>query len=780
MAFFGCFEKAPSYYSDDLLKGIAQGFAIIRAKDVVFDNHLSDKAYIQQQIPDIYEGKDWKTWATFDNYFSLFAETTPKSILTLLENTIKDDSQIIKDIYEQSVTSGTPLYLGILSAMKLLAWSKEYFQKAIWNLIGLEDCTYKKYGNNPLKSLAEIFCPFVVNTSVSLAFRKQVLDNLVKDRKNLDVVFSLLQYIAKMNFATSTNRPKFTAINVEQSIAPEEVGEFYQFIFEKSLSILDMNVERWAEMITNLLTTDLANFDRLIEKLDAIDWEKAGNDFKIAIYQKLDNWIFVNKKLNDEAKEKSGYEQKVLKLTQLLKKIFIDNPVEKNILLFSGRNPYKHDRKPTPELQNAIKEILSDSSIDGIIVFAQRIDKPDIFGYELGYSGLQNGDIVSLLNAEESTNDKIRQMLRVFFLTTVKVKGISILDTIFNPKWDIEYKKLLLCSVISNKSFLDWIEKNELSELYWKNIDNILCDETDEYYETAIKKLSAFGNYVPMLSLMSQKVHSNRLDRIKTSDIVRVLKGIASSEQKTISEPTVDMIHYNIETLFKILQARTDVDEQTLIQLEMMHFELFNEYPELKPIAIDRYFRKNPSFFIEILTTTFLKEPEFKEKTEEEKQRLDNATKIASKLYFRLKKIFPFESEKEFKDWLEGVLPLLDNLSNTDVDMAKIGREKIGNILANAPKDPNDNIWPIKYVRDTIEKLYSDDLMLGIWIAKFNSIGYRFIDQRNPGKDWIELATESKNNADTIRFTYPNTASVLEELADEYERQGKRAKVQYL
>jgi hypothetical protein len=83
-----------------------------------------------------------------------------------------------------------------------------------------------------------------------------------------------------------------------------EIPEFYQFIFEKSFSILDMKAERWTKMIENLSTMNLVNFNRFVDKLGNVNWMNAESDFRKTIYQELDNWVLFNKRLNDEAKKK--------------------------------------------------------------------------------------------------------------------------------------------------------------------------------------------------------------------------------------------------------------------------------------------------------------------------------------------------------------------------------------------------------------------------------------------------------------------------------------------
>ena len=114
-----------------------------------------------------------------------------------------------------------------------------------------------------------------------------------------------------------------------------------------------------------------------------------------------------------------------------------------------------------------------------------------------------------------------------------------------------------------------------------------------------------------------------------------------------------------------------------------------------------------------------------------------------------------------------------------DDNIRRCAKQKIGSMLsANTLVDKDDDVWPVKYIRNIIEKFYDKDLREGFVIGKFNSLGVRMVDTKNPEKYWIDKATKYKKDADKIRFSYPYTAQILDSMAEDYGREAERAKIE--
>lgn len=773
--YFSAFDfhtKQKKYYSEEIINGICQGFAIIANKEHIFDSDLNVAANIQSCVNNIFTNKDWKIWATLNNKFSLLAEAAPNTILEILENTIKNNPKIITEIYSQSskqdggVFDTECLYSGMLFAMETLAWFDNYFVRVIKILFGLQKLKTidTKWGNSPIESLKEIFCPWVQNTAVTLENRKDCISNLLKNNIDREVMFSLLYGLLPIRYATSSpnSRPKFIEIPVLRQITEQEIYDFYQYTFQTILSVLSDDVSEWKRMIQYINQMDNVWFEQFIAKLDETDLTDKSDEFIKTIYQALEHYMHQEDYMSEDQKEEKQLKIRVERIREFYKKLNIINPIDKNIQLFSNNLALKYaqDNAPRPILQTAIQEIISSKGTQGIIDFAKQIEDPILLGIELGYAVLSMDQIKEILNTTEFTNDKVKLLTNRFFLILFHIKGINILDYVFDKSWTEEYKKNLICSINQNQAYWDWIEKNTLSTLYWTNIFGHISVKTDEEYEFAIRKLNENKNYFAMLNLIYMQKYDKNSERIKTQDIVTVLYGLLTLQK-------LRNISYEIETLFSILQKAEDIDEETLLRLELMYFPLFEYNENLKPITIYKNFRTNPAFTIEIIQMSFLRNKELENKSDDEKQNLENAHNTAVKLYVELKSTFPFNNAQELKQWIYRVISLLNSLE--DKDLAKTGIGFVGEILGNSPIDEDDNIWPIRYVRDVIEDIYSDDVKHGVERGKFNSIGVYTVDAKNPGTNWSKRATKFREDAQKIRFQYPMTAIILDELAKNYE-----------
>lgn len=726
------------------------------------------KTSIEKTVENIFTNKNWKTWATLSRVTSLLAEAAPNSFLKALADTIQNSPKVVRDIYAQSagidgILGADCLYLGILSALETLSWFNTYFIQVVLTLIDLEALKTidTRIGNSPLQSLREIFCPWHPNTMVSLDNRKQVINKLISDDKNMEVVFLLLSslFYTPHQSSSPTHRPKFLEIIEPKNISWKELYDFYDFLFKTTLSILGQNGARWDNMIRKISYMRRDNFDSMINALNDFDWPKIDKAFKSTVYQGLTHYVQYGERFNGDEKEKSDYKYKAANINKFLEKLKITDPVEKNIQLFSNSVVWRYKEeygKPNLELQKAIANIITAGGINAVLEFAAKIETPHVLGWELAYLNLKDEDIQEIFNTRNWKDDKIKTLLISLFTRIIYIKGVNELDKIFDSTWDDEYKKTLVLSINGGKEYWDWLDRNDLSKIYWKNIRYISAD-TDTEYHIAIKQLDKFTNYNTMLQLLSHQFYMQKGQRVKTTDIICVLEGLLNEKEQITSNLDV----HELVNLFKVLQKRDDVEELRLFHLEIAYFDLFDDYNKVEPITVYKVLKTTPAFFMEIISNVF-------------SEKETSGSKIAVKLYIKLEKSFPFTNKEELTMWIEGVRSRLEDIKKHDADLYSLGIQMIGKILANSPKDNEDNIWPIKYVRDVIEILDCEDLTIGIYLGKVNSIGVRQIDMKDPGGDYRQWALEFKNNADKLRFQYPNTARVLESLSRDYSTIARR------
>ena len=760
-----------TYYSEQLVYGIARGYAAIANYENRFA-YLSDvKAKIQRNIADVLSEKDWKLWATLNRVMPLLAEAGQEVFINIINNILDTQSQLIKDLYTKGENNGflgECLYSGLLWGLEALAWFDTYFVQVTNILVKMDKLKTMdlRYGNSAFDSLNRIFCSWSSNTLVSLGKRRDCIMHLLKDNKYDDVMFRLLYSLLPTNrmITQPTNRPEF--IELEDPGAPisSAVWQFNNFVFDCTLNLLDETKERWDKITRYITFMDLDWFNKFVTKISGINWDAVDNDFKKSVYQNLIYWMDFSKKFTEG--DKWFVDEKSKKISKIIQIINLDNPIDKNIQLFSRRCVWDYKNmndEKSPELQKAIQDIIDSNGIEGLIDFAKQIEAVEVFGQEVGLMGLELSDATELLNSPDKNNSSVARFLSIFFAVQVNIGGIDFIKATFKDSWSLDYKRLLICAVKGNEEFWKWLEGKDLEEYYWQNRFNVF-PTTDTEYEFIVNKLKQYNNYMALITLFCMQLHQNKKYRVKTEDVIDALIKPINNNEETLN----NMDQYHIQRLLEFLQKQPDTDDQTMFQLEIMYFDLFDEYHGLQPIYIYKKLRSDPAFFVEILSLMFLKTSDLENKTEQEQKWLKNAATIANKLDFRLEKSYIFSNKEEVETWIKQVTDLLDNLG--DRELARLGVRKIGAMLANCPVDPNDGVWPVQYIRDVLEEICNQDIIAGINIAKHNALGFHYVDRANPGKYWEEKAIKCKEDARQLRFKYPKTSELLEILAKSFYR----------
>ena len=104
---------------------------------------------------------------------------------------------------------------------------------------------------------------------------------------------------------------------------------------------------------------------------------------------------------------------------------------------------------------------------------------------------------------------------------------------------------------------------------------------------------------------------------------------------------------------------------------------------------------------------------------------------------------------------------------------SKLEREfysTFGRILSYAPFDDIDKCWPHQSVREIIEKFPDDYFKSALRCGLFNKRGVVAKSCFEGGSKERSLADKYKNWAEKIQFLWPETASILENLAMQYDQ----------
>lgn len=122
----------------------------------------------------------------------------------------------------------------------------------------------------------------------------------------------------------------------------------------------------------------------------------------------------------------------------------------------------------------------------------------------------------------------------------------------------------------------------------------------------------------------------------------------------------------------------------------------------------------------------------------------------------------------QLKDWVYETRKLCEAS-----DMQSLCDHYMGQMLAHAPVD-SDGTWPPLAMRELIEDIASPELESEIAIGVFNKRGVTTRSFGDGGQQERDLANLYKEYSAKVIYSFPRTASMLNQIAEYYVREGRR------
>ena len=194
---------------------------------------------------------------------------------------------------------------------------------------------------------------------------------------------------------------------------------------------------------------------------------------------------------------------------------------------------------------------------------------------------------------------------------------------------------------------------------------------------------------------------------------------------------------------------------------------IFHE--RIRPRYLNEIVANDPSFFVQLVKWVFRRRDGISENAEtESKETAKQRANVALEL-LRTISVLPGSTEAviepdKLNRWVDQARELLGEAGRRE-----IGDMQIGEYLARCIEG-TDGIWPHEAVRNVIERVRSTDLEKGVAISRFNSRGVTSRSPYEGGRQERELAARYRENAQKLELTYPRTAGILRDLANDYDR----------
>lgn len=776
-------------YSGHLKTGITNSITLLAVQDPEFTPALSGQLLATDLVQQLLAGATESKWYAISPFLPVLAESAPEAFLNAIEAELSTKGNLP---FKELVGSGSFLtnddrICHLLWSLERLAWSPEFLPRAALALAAISDLDLARSGNNPERSLKEIFLPWHPCTSANLHERIAVLDLLRRKHPKASWQVLISQLPGAESSAMQTSRPEVRDWAAD-GVKPQSRSDISQAGIEALRRLVEdagTDSGRWFELVEHALglkgdwgTDTLASLQ--LACMSMVEGER------VSLWQKLsklyrDHVRYPDSEWSMDAPMRKRFEEVLLHIAPT-------DRVEKHCWLFDqwvelpepwkeDAHDYDADRLEVENLRkSALKEILEESGIDGIFRLAALVEAPGYVGRvcadldiwdevserlllsqyllseEPGLNGLTYG--YALRRFEQKGMDWLLGLVKDGDLLSRDQKATMFLVA---PAIQETWKELDACGM-------------DIAATYWRRISSWAISDGGEQFEAAMEKLLAAGRAADVIDLLAMY----RLDPKKLLPSELSLHAFESIKDHLGDyKDCLGKIRDDMGRVIDRLATDPLIDIPRLARIEFFFTPILNILRS--PAALGRALAEEPETLIELVSMAYRKEGE------EPQDLPDQTVQLAAAAHRILENWRQLPGFREGTQIDGGVLMSYVKQARLLAGSAEVLRLRpvdsiLGKLLSYSPPD-EDGSWPHVSVREVIESIDSESFANGFVIGLRNQRGVYGKDPASGGKAERDLKTTYSEFAKRVRATHPKTASLLTRIAEAFGWDAKREDV---
>lgn len=737
-----------------------------------FTNIDSSKiqTFISEILCEILSGKDWKIWASLNDYIPDFAEIAPETYLRLLQIQLIEHKSEICALFDNEgdgIFSGT-LLSGILWGLEKLSFYEKYFPSTVPLLALLHQ--YDKGGrftNRPFNSLHELFLPWIRQTLATNDVRINVLKRLTSDYPELGNKL-LIDVLQKRN---TTSNP------VSLPVYDNTITSFSRNISKTDFRNL---VEKYSEILLEKINKKEIPLSDIINNLDSFysvtiskifDFFEEYNVFdKLDDNQKYETWYSLNliiRKHKYFKKSDWAFPNAIIsKLEDFSNLCKPTNVLKKYKILFSewshdlynneyGEDYSKEEKDVLDRRISALREIIT---IYGIEIIYSYIDS-DLMARNIAITMsamLTELDINMLFpDIFNFENENIKSFYSYFLRFA---NNELLLQKLNRTNWNDNCKLELFIHLNFENENWELAEKELKTPIdYWKLINHLPLQSQSDLTD-AISRIMVVKRYDYALLCFFSQLYNKR--EINNNLLLEAL---------VENNKLIDV--YDLHELIKYCQNQK-LNHEKMILIEWKYLTSIHDDGDIKPVNLFSELQANPEFFIEILSFAFREEGDESEKNLSETEEANALS--AYNLLHKWKVVPGFTNNKMDEDFLKKWITEVQKKAN-NVKRLSVANLIIGHVLFYSPAD-SSGLWINKTVAEILNKIENLRMRDGFYTEAINSRGAYSIDYT--GKAEVEIANSWKSKAEALKENgYYELSTTLMDLYNFYINESERAKL---
>ncbi len=767
-------------YSGVIRQGIAEGLALIGNQSKQFTKcslgNVETTALLI--VRELLSEAPWQQWASINNFLPDLAEAAPTEFLRQIDNALLQTPCVFDSIFAQEGNglTGSNYMTGLLWALEGLAWEEQYLVRVCCILAELAACDPGgRWSNRPANSIVTILLPWLPQTLANIEKRKVAVQTIVSETPNVGWKLLLKLLPGQHQTSTGSHKPKWRKIiidTVETAISRKDYWEQASFHADLIVKEAQGNFDYLLELINHLGHLPQLAFDTFIKFLSSDEIQKESDRNKRLLWDKLTLFTKKHRKFSDADWALS--DKSLVQIEDIAKKVQPSDPLNLYQYLFSSGDYDLYEEKGNWDVQRekldekrqqAIKNLLSELGLKGVIDFIGVVSSPESVGSALGFIADNDIDKKLLPTYLGLDEQKYNKFIASYLWRRRYIHGWEWADNLSKADWTKEQLSEFLSYLPFEKNAWQrahkWLQGAENE--YWIRTSANSYD-TNDGLDYAVEKLIQYGRPRTALNCISKLVYEKK--PISNNVCIRALMAAINS-----NEPENTLSQYNIIELIKHLQLDPSIDETDLFRVEWAYLPLLDGYSGAKPTLLEYKLAGDPNFFCELIQLVYRsKNDDFNsgEISEDKRAIAKNAWDLLYQWHTPpgTTKDGNF-NPKLFKNWIIKVKEECRRSGHFEVAMMTIG-----NVLINAPKDES-GLWIHRDIASELNSKEMEEMRNGYATGALNSRGAHMVDPT--GKPEKELAEQFHQKAESAENEgYYRFSVILKGIADSYERQAER------
>jgi transcriptional regulator with XRE-family HTH domain len=729
---------------------------------------------------------DGRRWWSLSRDFRLLSEASPSAFLGAIEDSLSQNDPAIKALFgrDEGGVFGTEYLSDLLWALESLAWSPELLPRVSLVLARLDaiDNPPGKFLNRPANSLRQIHLLWSPQTNATLDQRLKALD-LIRKREPGAAWKLMLGILPQGHDSTSPSpSPLWRDYSVDkvESVTWPLISRGALGIIERLLADVGADWRRWTLLIGRI--GDFGDeLPKVFAALEAAEPRITAPDERASLWQSLREQLHRNREYADA--EWALPAEDCDRMELIYDRFAPTNPLERIAWLFEGTvqlpKPSQEgweaaERDVDQARRQAALAVLADFGVRGILDLARLVPTAGFIGkalYDAGADDLEPLLEAALRSDEPRERDVAHGLIISIFQSRKELWADALIARARAEHWGDTVLMTILRALPQNRWTWDHAAAlgPDMEAEFWRRTPIWWIDDGDDA-ATAIDKLISVGRARHALHLAGRE---HKLS-LPTPLLVQVLReAIRQSLDLEAGNDHTMFQHYVVEIL-KQLDDREDLEDGQLAALEWAYLPVLTHSRRPAKVLL-KTLSEQPSLFIDMIRAVW-KPREESGYVDPPTEDAEHARNIAHQAYSLLDHwdVVPGQRDDGTIDgsalqaWIQEA-----RTRAQEIGRGEVADSRIGTILSASPMGA-DGAWPAEPVREALDRFQNDAIKSGFMVGKSNRRGVTTRMPRSGGQLERDEAARYRGWAAVIEFEHPYVAGILNEIAEQYDRDARR------